>query len=108
MNCGIKLDVNVHLWCGEQVAGQSTLDNIDNWRWRFTMLLRDDNDQELVSTEKKDRRDFEQLSALATRMGLHWYLVLSNFDVMRIKMRSWVVIEIYVSFQPAIFKGSCF
>lgn len=64
--------------CVEQVAGQSTLDNIDNWRWRFTMLLRDDNDQELVSTDKKDRRDFEQLSALATRMGLHWYCVLSN------------------------------
>ncbi|GAV67332.1 dsrm domain-containing protein/DEAD domain-containing protein/Helicase_C domain-containing protein/HA2 domain-containing protein/OB_NTP_bind domain-containing protein [Cephalotus follicularis] len=49
----------------------STLDNIDEWRWKFTMLLRNKEDQEVVSREKKDRRDFEQLSALATRMGLH-------------------------------------
>lgn len=43
------------------------------------MLLRNNDDQELVSREKKDRRDFEQLSALATRMGLHRYfnLILS-------------------------------
>ncbi|CAM8924155.1 unnamed protein product [Rhodiola kirilowii] len=52
-------------------TGQDTLENMDSWRWKFTMLLRDNNDQELVSTEKKDRRDFEQLSGLATRMGLH-------------------------------------
>ncbi|KAL0425353.1 UNVERIFIED_CONTAM: DExH-box ATP-dependent RNA helicase DExH3 [Sesamum radiatum] len=29
------------------------------------------DEQEVVSREKKDRRDFEQLSALATRMGLY-------------------------------------
>ncbi|XP_022134969.1 DExH-box ATP-dependent RNA helicase DExH3 [Momordica charantia] len=49
----------------------STLENIDEWRWKLTMLLRNNDDQEVVSREKKDRRDFEQLSALATRMGLH-------------------------------------
>ncbi|KAL5817928.1 hypothetical protein ACOSQ3_026306 [Xanthoceras sorbifolium] len=54
----------------EQMCG-STLENIDEWRWKLTMLLRNKNEQELVSREKKDRRDFEQLSALATRMGLH-------------------------------------
>ncbi|KAK2647975.1 hypothetical protein Ddye_015464 [Dipteronia dyeriana] len=54
----------------EQVSG-STLDNIDEWRWKLTMLLRSRNEQELVSREKKDRRDFEQLSALANRMGLN-------------------------------------
>ncbi|XP_065865720.1 DExH-box ATP-dependent RNA helicase DExH3-like isoform X2 [Euphorbia lathyris] len=48
----------------------STLDNIDDWRWKLTMLLRKD-EQEVVSMEKKDRRDFEHLSAMANRMGLH-------------------------------------
>ncbi|KAF5734543.1 hypothetical protein HS088_TW15G00035 [Tripterygium wilfordii] len=35
------------------------------------MLLRNKDNQEVVSKEKKDRRDFEQLSALASRMGVH-------------------------------------
>ncbi|MBA0801609.1 hypothetical protein Gohar_011963, partial [Gossypium harknessii] len=35
------------------------------------MLLRNKDEQEVVSRERKDRRDFEQLSALATRMGLN-------------------------------------
>ncbi|XVE58736.1 hypothetical protein DITRI_Ditri04bG0193000 [Diplodiscus trichospermus] len=51
--------------------GASTIDNVDEWRWKLTMLLRNKDEQELVSRERKDRRDFEQLSALATRMGLH-------------------------------------
>lgn len=38
------------------------------------MLLRNENEQEVASREKKDRRDFDQLSALATRMGLYRYL----------------------------------
>ncbi|OVA04864.1 Helicase [Macleaya cordata] len=51
--------------------GASTLDNIDEWKWKLTMLIRNKDEQELVSREKKDRRDFEQLAALATRMGLY-------------------------------------
>ncbi|XP_061374553.1 DExH-box ATP-dependent RNA helicase DExH3 [Gastrolobium bilobum] len=54
-----------------QKLGDSTLENIDEWRWKLTMLLRNEDEQEVVSREKKDRRDFEQLSALATRMGLY-------------------------------------
>ncbi|KAF2302260.1 hypothetical protein GH714_033906 [Hevea brasiliensis] len=54
----------------QSVSG-STLDNIDDWRWKLTMLLRNKDEQEVVSREKKDRRDFEHLSALANRMGLH-------------------------------------
>ncbi|KAL0464181.1 UNVERIFIED_CONTAM: DExH-box ATP-dependent RNA helicase DExH3 [Sesamum latifolium] len=49
----------------------STLDNVEEWRWKLTMLMRRKDEQEVVSREKKDRRDFEQLSALATRMGLY-------------------------------------
>ncbi|KAK6153998.1 hypothetical protein DH2020_013637 [Rehmannia glutinosa] len=49
----------------------STLDNVEEWEWKLTMLMRCKDKQEVTSREKKDRRDFEQLSALATRMGLH-------------------------------------
>ncbi|KAI4347227.1 hypothetical protein L6164_008057 [Bauhinia variegata] len=55
----------------QQQLGVPTLENIDEWRWKLTMLLRNKDEQEVVSREKKDRRDFEQLSALATRMGLY-------------------------------------
>lgn len=51
--------------------GGSTLDNIEEWRWKLTMLLRHKDEQEVVSREKKDRRDFDQLSLLANRMGLY-------------------------------------
>lgn len=54
-----------------QQFSASTLDNIDEWRWKFTLLLRNKEEQEVASREKKDRRDFERLSALASRMGLH-------------------------------------
>ena len=38
------------------------------------MLLRDKAKQELVTREKKDRRDFDKIAALASRMGLYRYL----------------------------------
>ncbi|XP_028757823.1 DExH-box ATP-dependent RNA helicase DExH5, mitochondrial isoform X2 [Neltuma alba] len=41
---------------------------------KFVMLLNDKSRQELISREKKDRRDFEQLAALATRMGLYSHM----------------------------------
>ncbi|CAA6665449.1 unnamed protein product [Spirodela intermedia] len=48
----------------------STLDNVDEWKWKLSMLLRNVDEQEVVSRERKDRRDYEQLAALASRMGL--------------------------------------
>jgi ATP-dependent RNA helicase DHX36 len=39
------------------------------------MLLRNDDEQEIISRERKDRRDFEQLAQLADRMRLHRYFV---------------------------------
>ncbi|KAJ0049658.1 hypothetical protein Pint_16938 [Pistacia integerrima] len=56
-----------------QMASQfgSTFENMDDWRRKLTMLLDNKDEQEIVSREKKDRRDFQQLSALATGMGLH-------------------------------------
>lgn len=51
--------------------GGSTLDNVDEWKWKLSMLLRNECEQEVVSRERKDRRDYEQLAALADRMGLY-------------------------------------
>ncbi|CAI9113481.1 OLC1v1014092C2 [Oldenlandia corymbosa var. corymbosa] len=56
---------------GSKQMCASTLDNIEEWRMRLTKLRRNEGQQELVSRERKDRRDFEHLSALATRMDLH-------------------------------------
>ncbi|KAL8150586.1 hypothetical protein V2J09_020394 [Rumex salicifolius] len=55
---------------GQQLAA-STVENVDEWKWKLTMLLRNNDEIEIVSREKKDRRDFEQLAAMAARMGLH-------------------------------------
>ncbi|KAK7289786.1 hypothetical protein RIF29_03730 [Crotalaria pallida] len=50
--------------------------NVDTaeWEQKLTMLLNNKNNQELISREKKDRRDFEQLAALASKMGLYSHL----------------------------------
>ncbi|XAR63935.1 RNA helicase [Bertholletia excelsa] len=53
------------------LQSESTLENIEEWNYKFTMLMRNKDQQELLSREKKDRRDFGQLSSLATRMGLY-------------------------------------
>lgn len=47
--------------------------DIDSWKWRLTTLLHSNDKQELISREKKDRRDYEQIAELATSMGLHRY-----------------------------------
>ncbi|GLT91891.1 hypothetical protein SLE2022_097530 [Rubroshorea leprosula] len=60
----------------DSVVQQDTLcfASIDEWKQKLAMLLRDERKQELVSREKKDRRDFEQIAALASRMGLYSHL----------------------------------
>ncbi|CBI26949.3 unnamed protein product, partial [Vitis vinifera] len=63
----------IHLLVCE-FGGASAPDTIDEWKWKFTMLLRNKDKQELVSREKKDRRDFEQIAILASRMGLYSHL----------------------------------
>ncbi|XP_010551147.1 PREDICTED: DExH-box ATP-dependent RNA helicase DExH3 [Tarenaya hassleriana] len=64
-------DTDVGSSSQQNQMANSTLDNIDQWRFKLTMLLRNNEEQEVVSRERKDRRDFEHLSALASRMGLH-------------------------------------
>ncbi|VFQ97844.1 unnamed protein product [Cuscuta campestris] len=41
------------------------------WKWKLTTLLRNEKEQEVISRERRDRRDYEPLSALATKMGLY-------------------------------------
>ncbi|KAL2324155.1 hypothetical protein Fmac_023213 [Flemingia macrophylla] len=52
----------------------SSNDNTDEWKRKFTMLLNDKNRQELASRERKDRRDFERIAVLASRMGLYSHM----------------------------------
>ncbi|KAL6957771.1 RNA helicase [Sarracenia purpurea var. burkii] len=51
--------------------GASTSDNVEEWKWKLTSLLRSKDKLELVSKDKKDRRDFEQIEVLASKMGLY-------------------------------------
>ncbi|ESW14977.1 hypothetical protein PHAVU_007G033900 [Phaseolus vulgaris] len=49
-------------------------DNTDEWKRKFTMLLNDKSKQELISREKRDRRDFERIAVVASRMGLYSHM----------------------------------
>ncbi|PKU81642.1 DExH-box ATP-dependent RNA helicase DExH3 isoform X1 [Dendrobium catenatum] len=55
----------------ENQKPSSSVANIDEWRWKLSMLLRNPEEQEIVSRDKRDRRDYEQISNLAKRMGLY-------------------------------------
>ncbi|RYQ98886.1 hypothetical protein Ahy_B07g086708 isoform C [Arachis hypogaea] len=41
------------------------------WKQKLITLLDDESKQELISREKKDRREFQQIAALASKMGLY-------------------------------------
>ncbi|XP_073002247.1 DExH-box ATP-dependent RNA helicase DExH3 [Typha latifolia] len=55
----------------EDQKPSSSVVNIDEWRWKLSMLLRSTDEQEIISRDKRDRRDYEQISSLARRMGLY-------------------------------------
>ncbi|XP_047940847.1 DExH-box ATP-dependent RNA helicase DExH5, mitochondrial isoform X1 [Salvia hispanica] len=55
-------------------AGSLSSENANTWEWRLNALLHDKDKQEVVSREKKDRRDFDQIAAVASRMGLYSHL----------------------------------
>ncbi|KAL5568710.1 hypothetical protein UlMin_025285 [Ulmus minor] len=55
----------------ENHQASSSVANIDEWKWKLSLLLRNEKDQEIVSRDKRDRRDYEQISSLAKRMGLY-------------------------------------
>lgn len=43
----------------------------ERWKWRLTQFLRDGKQLEMVSTDKKDRRDYDHIKSLVKQMGLH-------------------------------------
>ncbi|VFQ78173.1 unnamed protein product [Cuscuta campestris] len=51
--------------------GSSNFERVDAWKRKLSTLLQDKDKLEIVSREKKDRRNFEQISALARGMGLY-------------------------------------
>ncbi|KAF8041089.1 hypothetical protein BT93_B3112 [Corymbia citriodora subsp. variegata] len=55
----------------EGQKASSSVANIDEWKWKLSLLSRSEKDQEIVSRDKRDRRDYEQISNLAKRMGLY-------------------------------------
>ncbi|XP_059450268.1 DExH-box ATP-dependent RNA helicase DExH3 isoform X2 [Corylus avellana] len=55
----------------ENHTASSSVANIDEWKWKLSLLQRSEKDQEIVSKDKRDRRDYEQISNLAKRMGLY-------------------------------------
>ena len=51
---------------------------MEQWKQKLTMLLRDKDKQELLSREKKDRRDFDQIATVANKMGLYRHVEFGN------------------------------
>ncbi|GAA0185760.1 RNA helicase [Lithospermum erythrorhizon] len=54
--------------------GGSISNNIDAWISKLTSLLHSRDKLELISREKKDRQDYEQIADVASRMGLYSHL----------------------------------
>ncbi|KAB1225479.1 ATP-dependent RNA helicase DHX36 [Morella rubra] len=55
----------------ENSKASSSVANIDEWKWKLSLLLRNEKEEEIISRDKRDRRDYEQISNLAKRMGLY-------------------------------------
>ncbi|CAN6303549.1 unnamed protein product [Urochloa humidicola] len=55
----------------EDLRPSSSVANIDEWRWKLSMLQRNAEEQEIISRDRRDRRDYDQIANLAKRMGLY-------------------------------------
>lgn len=55
----------------EDRKGCRSYANIDAWKWKLNVLLRNPIEREIVTREKRDKRDYACLAALAERMGLY-------------------------------------
>jgi ATP-dependent RNA helicase DHX36 len=64
--CGVAISKTMY-----RLQASSSVANIDEWKWKLSLLQRSEKDQEIVSRDKRDRRDYEQISNLAKRMGLY-------------------------------------
>ncbi|KAL7132403.1 hypothetical protein ABFS83_12G071400 [Erythranthe nasuta] len=66
--------------------GEASSDNIIEWKWKLNTLLHSMDNQEIVSREKKDRRDFAQIAALASKMGLYSHLYVKVVVVSKVPL----------------------
>ncbi|KAG8062594.1 hypothetical protein GUJ93_ZPchr0003g18042 [Zizania palustris] len=55
----------------EDQRPSSSMVNIDEWRWKLSMLQRNAEEQEIISRDRRDRRDYDQIANLAKRMGFY-------------------------------------
>ncbi|KAI5068622.1 hypothetical protein GOP47_0016967 [Adiantum capillus-veneris] len=55
----------------EDRKGCRTYANIDAWKWKLSVLLRNPIEREIVTRDKRDKRDYPCLAALAQRMGIY-------------------------------------
>ncbi|KAI3506324.1 hypothetical protein L1887_28681 [Cichorium endivia] len=55
----------------ENNPASSSVANIDEWKWKLSMLLHSKTEQEIITRDKRDKRDYEQISNLAKKMGLY-------------------------------------
>uniref|UniRef100_A0A0D9VZ09 RNA helicase n=1 Tax=Leersia perrieri TaxID=77586 RepID=A0A0D9VZ09_9ORYZ len=55
----------------EDQRPSSSVANIDEWRWKLSLLQRNAEEQEIISRDRRDRRDYDQIANLAKRMGLY-------------------------------------
>ncbi|KAI5065119.1 hypothetical protein GOP47_0019814 [Adiantum capillus-veneris] len=55
----------------DQGMKSSTAANVNEWRAKLAAFVQNPKKQELISTNKKDRRDYKHLSQLASQLGLH-------------------------------------
>ncbi|KAL6990247.1 hypothetical protein U1Q18_051104 [Sarracenia purpurea var. burkii] len=62
------LDVETYESVGE--SGAATSDNVEEWKWKLTSLLRSKNELELVSKDKKKT----EIEVLASKMGSYSHL----------------------------------
>ncbi|XP_052726074.1 DExH-box ATP-dependent RNA helicase DExH5, mitochondrial isoform X4 [Vigna angularis] len=60
--------------CDADKGNSSSAFPSEDWKQKLNMLLNDQSKQELVSREKKDRRDFQQIETLASKMGLYSHM----------------------------------
>ncbi|PIA33471.1 hypothetical protein AQUCO_04100124v1 [Aquilegia coerulea] len=64
----------------------SNFDGLDEWKRKLTLLIRSKNEQEVVSKDKRDRNNFEQIANLATKMGLYSHLYARVFVISKVPL----------------------
>ncbi|KAF5190935.1 Dexh-box atp-dependent rna helicase dexh3 [Thalictrum thalictroides] len=64
----------------------SNFEGLDEWKRKLTLLIRNKNEQEVVSKDKRDRINFEQIANLATKMGLYSHLYARVFVISKVPL----------------------